>query len=159
MKKLSIPIETRWIGVVLLAICITFLFVLVSLLNEMQRSGVLECPCVGGTCPMERSLPITYVGFTAVLILAIISFFMLIPKRAKKIEKVKEWEEVLNGLKGDEKKVYQVILDSGGAIPQSELVEKTNFSKVKVSRTLDKLEVKGLIEKRRRGMGNIVVLK
>jgi uncharacterized membrane protein len=125
----------------------------------MQKSGVLECPCVGGTCPMERSLPITYVGFTAVLILAIISFFMLIPKRTEKIEKVKEWKEVLSGLKGDEKKVYQVIVDSGGAIPQSELVEKTNFSKVKVSRTLDKLEVKGLIEKRRRGMGNIVVLK
>ncbi|RLI76793.1 transcriptional regulator, partial [Archaeoglobales archaeon] len=32
-------------------------------------------------------------------------------------------------------------------------------SKASVSRTLDLLESKGLVERRRRGMGNIVLLK
>jgi uncharacterized membrane protein len=42
---------------------------------------------------------------------------------------------------------------------QAELIEKTDFNKVKVSRILDKLEGKGLIERRRRGMTNLVLLK
>ena len=39
------------------------------------------------------------------------------------------------------------------------LMGKTDFSKVKVTRLLDKLEAKNLIERRRRGMTNAVVLK
>ena len=42
---------------------------------------------------------------------------------------------------------------------QSDLVEKTEFDKVKVSRILDKLEGRQLIERKRRGMTNVVVLK
>ena len=42
---------------------------------------------------------------------------------------------------------------------QSELVEKTGHTKVKMTRILDKLEAKGLIERRRKGMTNLVFLK
>lgn len=155
MKKIAIRFGPRLIGIVLLGICIILAGVLLSLKNEISA----ECPCVGGSCPVERSLSVMYTGFTAVLILGGIGLYMLIPKQTKKMEKTREWKKVLKGLKGDEKKLYQMIFDSGGAIPQSELVEKTDFSKVKVSRTLDKLEVKTLVERRRRGMGNVVVLK
>ncbi len=48
---------------------------------------------------------------------------------------------------------------SDGIITQSELVEKTGLSKASVSRALDLLESKGLVERRRRGMGNVVLLK
>ena len=47
---------------------------------------------------------------------------------------------------------------SNGTIFQSDLVEKSDFSKVKVSRILDKLEGRQLIERKRRGMTNVVVL-
>ena len=46
-----------------------------------------------------------------------------------------------------------------GIIEQSELPEKTGISKSNVSRALDLLESRGLIEKRRRGIGNVVLLK
>ena len=72
------------------------------------------------------------------------------------LRKIKENEKRLGG---DEKSVYQVIADSSGALFQSEVVEKSGFGKVKVTRILDKLEAKGLIERRRRGMTNMILLK
>lgn len=59
----------------------------------------------------------------------------------------------------EEKFVIEKIIEAEGSILQSELVEKTNYSKVKITRILDKLEAKGLIERKRRGMTNLVVLK
>jgi uncharacterized membrane protein len=51
------------------------------------------------------------------------------------------------------------MIDAGGTAFQSEVVEKTGWSKVKVTRTLDKLESRRLLERRRRGLTNIIVLK
>ena len=42
---------------------------------------------------------------------------------------------------------------------QADLIEKLNLGKVKVSRILDRLENKNLIERKRRGMNNLIVLK
>lgn len=74
-------------------------------------------------------------------------------------ERRKRWEAVLPTLKEDQQMIYQSILDADGLIPQSDIVEKTGLSKSNVSRSLDILESMGLIEKRRRGMGNIILLK
>ena len=74
-------------------------------------------------------------------------------------ERRKSWEEISKTLKDDERKVYEVILEAGGMINQSELPEKTGLSKTSVSRALDLLESRGLVERRRRGMGNVLLLK
>lgn len=116
--------------------------------------------------------------FTDVIILIISSFALCasgmyllffdpvennsVEKPAGKIvleERKKEWEEVSKTLKDDEQKIYKAIIDSDGIINQSEMTEKTELSKSNVSRGLDLLESKGLVERRRRGMGNIVLLK
>ncbi len=44
-------------------------------------------------------------------------------------------------------------------INQSELAEKTGLSRSDISRALYLLESKGLIERKRLGMGNVVLLK
>jgi len=74
-------------------------------------------------------------------------------------ERKERWKEIVKTLKEDEQKVYRAIIEADGIIEQSELPEKTGLSKASVSRALDLLESKGLVEKRRRGMGNIVLLK
>lgn len=74
-------------------------------------------------------------------------------------ERRKKWEETAKTLKDDEQKLYKAIIESEGIINQSELIEKTELSKSNVSRALDLLESKNLVERRRRGMGNIVLLK
>ena len=70
------------------------------------------------------------------------------------------WEKLIEGLTGeDERKIVQIISDEGGTIFQSQLVERSGFSKSKVSIVLDRLEARGLLERRRHGMSNAVVLK
>jgi len=56
------------------------------------------------------------------------------------------------------RKIFDIITQDG-AILQGELVTKSGMDKVKVSRILDKLEMQGLVERRRHGMSNLVVLK
>ena len=89
-------------------------------------------------------------------------FFDSVEKPAGELvleEREKRWKEIAKTLKEDERKIYQAIIEAGGIIEQSELPEKTGLSKASVSRALDLLESKGLVERRRRGMGNIVLLK
>jgi uncharacterized membrane protein len=74
-------------------------------------------------------------------------------------ERKERWEKISKTVKDDERKIYEAILDSDGLINQSEIAEKTGLSKSNVSRSLDLLESKGLVERKRRGMGNIVLLK
>ncbi len=63
-------------------------------------------------------------------------------------------------LQGDERRMLRQIFDAGGQILQKDLVYRTGFSKVKVTRLLDKLERKGLIIRERHGSTNLVrVLK
>lgn len=73
-------------------------------------------------------------------------------------ERRQRWEEVAKTLKDDEQTLYKAIIDEG-VIDQSVLVEKTGLPKSNVSRALYGLESRGLIERRRRGMGNVVLLK
>jgi len=69
------------------------------------------------------------------------------------------WKESSKKLVENEQKVYEAILEADGITAQSEIVQKTQLSKASVSRSLDLLESKGLVERKRRGMGNIVLLK
>jgi len=70
-----------------------------------------------------------------------------------------KWEEISKTLKADEMTVYQAILDAGGMVNQGDLVTQVGLSKTTVSRTLDLLERRSLVERRRRGMGNVILLK
>lgn len=144
----------------------------IKLLNPTPVQIILE-----GSNAVIRQIP-GFFTFTDVVILIISSFVLCasgmyllffdavennsVEKPAGKTvleERKKEWEEVSKTLKDDEQKIYKVIIDSDGIVNQSELTEKTELSKSNVSRALDLLESKGLVERRRRGMGNIVMLK
>jgi len=66
---------------------------------------------------------------------------------------------ILDSLRQDERKIYELILNNGDAVFQSKPVEMSGMPKSTVSLILDRLEAKGLVERRRRGMSNIVILK
>ena len=70
------------------------------------------------------------------------------------------WDQLIESLAvEDERMLVQIVADEGGTIFQSQLVERSGFSKSKVSLVLDRLEARGLLERRRHGMSNVVVLK
>ena len=72
----------------------------------------------------------------------------------------RSWDELLEGLSNpDEKRIVSLIIDEGGTIFQSQLVDKSGYSKSKVSLILDRLEAKKILERKRHGMSNIIILK
>jgi uncharacterized membrane protein len=101
------------------------------------------------------------------LVLAVSGFYLLFfdsdsdetGSENKKTDGTKDWVEITKKLDGDEKIIYDTILSEEGIMYQSELVAKTGFPKAKVTRCLDALENKGFLERKRKGMGNIVLLK
>ena len=62
-------------------------------------------------------------------------------------------------LSEEEKKILELLEQNEGSMYQSDIIKHTEHSKVYVTRLLDRLEGKHIIERKRRGMTNIVVLK
>ena len=86
-------------------------------------------------------------------------FFDSAPRGSESESEKKDWEQIMKTLDGDEKIIYEIIFSEEGIMYQSDLVGKTGFPKAKVTRCLDALENKKLVERKRKGMGNLVLLK
>ena len=65
---------------------------------------------------------------------------------------------VLRLLDGDKRQVFNEIVEANGKILQSDLHVQTGFSKAKITRILDYLELKGLIIRKSYGMTNKIVI-
>jgi len=96
-----------------------------------------------------------------ILLLIIALFFVALyalKKRkviVKKIVRVKPEKIVMEVLDEYEKKVYEIVKEAG-KIKQNEIVEKTGFSKARVSRVLKSLAEKKLVKVEKRGRTNMV---
>ena len=64
-----------------------------------------------------------------------------------------------SSLTPEQKKLYELLVKADGAMLQGDIVNKSGLNKVTVSRLLDKMEMQGMIERKRHGMSNIVQLK
>ncbi len=96
-----------------------------------------------------------------ILMIAVIlvgAYLVFFTEDKKKPRNKIKYSELRKKLSEDENLVLSKIVESDGTIFQSELVEKTDFNKVKITRILDSLEGKGVITRKRRGMTNVVIL-
>ncbi|MCL5018443.1 MAG: MarR family transcriptional regulator [Candidatus Pacearchaeota archaeon] len=104
-----------------------------------------------------------WISLSITLIVFIIGIVIMITKPKERIivKTIKEKKKKLNldGLEKNEKEAVEILQNENGAIFQKTLMEKLGIGKVGITRLLDKLESKQLIERKRRGMNNIVVLK
>lgn len=155
--------NTKIIGAALIGISIVFLFVLTSFVNEINHSNESSCGCPTGQCPMSNDLPLyAYLGFFIALLLGILGVYVILTARGMEreyAEKEKKLAEQVKNLDEDEKKIYEEIYRADGVVFQADLVKETELPKAKVSRVLDRLENKGLLERRRKGLNNLVLLK
>ena len=62
-------------------------------------------------------------------------------------------------LKGLEKDIYKLLVAKGGSMYQSDILRILNIPKSTLSVVLSRLEAKGIIERKRVGLRNIVKLK
>jgi uncharacterized membrane protein len=152
-----------WLVIGISAVIIAIIFIFNSALHDIVKSSCgLEHSLV---CPMNKTISEqTYLALAIVGILVIIGLVLILSKPKEKIvikkvrEKVAEKEFDLSGLTKEEKAVFKTVQDTK-AIFQADLIEKLALGKAKVSRILDRLEGKGFVERKRRGMNNIVVIK
>ena len=153
-----------WIIIVISAVIAGIIFLFNSALKEFVASS---CTIAhgGDYCPMYDTIAKqTYLSLGIVAILVIIGLVLIFSKPEEKIvvkkvmEKKKEKKFDLSGLRTEDKKVFALVKESGASF-QADLIEKTGFGKAKMSRIIDRLEGKGFVERKRRGMTNVVVLK
>ena len=89
-----------------------------------------------------------------------LTYYFISEKYEKKIVKIhKDVSLTLNFLEGDEKIILKSILARQGKTTQSYLANDTKLSRVKISRSLKKLEQKNIIVKIPNGMTNIIELE
>ncbi|MFH0978616.1 MAG: MarR family transcriptional regulator [Candidatus Woesearchaeota archaeon] len=166
--------KNRAVGFLVVGIAILIAVIIFAFNRALNKIVNTSCSH-GPTCPMWGTIDFqTYVslgvmGFVLIVGLYLI-FFGKEERLVTKIIKVKEqiqprkvsrphYQKVLADLPHNEKSVMGLVIDSEGSIMQSDLVEKSKLSKVNVTRVLDRLEGRGLIERKRRGMTNVVILK
>lgn len=159
----------KLLGIILIAIALglgiltwSFTQTLFAISAELHK----DCPMSPDICPAKgggQFLPIqSTIGFGIAAVLGVIGALLIFAGVKTEIILNKQSErlkEIIRGLKGEEKQIYNIVAEAEGTIFQSELVEKAGLSKVRVSRILDKLEAKGVVERRRRGMTNVVLAK
>ena len=164
MKPCFANLDNKRIGMVISVISIILLLMLSSFSFKIARAEAAACVHPGNvSCPVTAHIPpASYFGAALLAVIFILGIRLM--RKAEAGEKIRKdaaekVESVAKALKGNEKKAYELIAASQGAIFQSELVEKMGYSKMKVTRTLDKLEGQGLIERRRRGLANMVLIR
>ena len=145
--------------------------IIVLLFNFGLRKIVSQTCVHGPSCTMYDTIALqTWISLVIAGLILVIGLFLIFSKEHEKIviKKIRPYGELkpkkfnkksLEKLTKDEAKVMNLILENNGNIFQSELSERTGFNKVKITRMLDGLEGQGLIERKRRGMTNIVILK
>src|SRR3989344_3101378 len=160
--------ESKNVGWILLAVSILiiiFTFLYSSALDDAVRTSCFLQHGDVESCEMFDSVTKqTYFALAIAGILVIVSLFLLFSKQKEKlvVRKIKEKKIEknidLSGFRREEKEVYNLV-KKNGAIFQADLIDKTGFSKARMTRIIDKLEGHGLVERKRRGMTNVVVLK
>jgi len=137
---------------------------LVLIFNYTLKKLIGDTCTHGPICSMYDTVAIqTWISLAIIIIIIVIGLAIMFtkPKERIIIKKVQEKKKKLDlsKLDKDEKSVINLLLNEGKAVFQADLMEKLEIGKVKTTRLLDKLEAKQLIERKRRGMNNIVVLK
>jgi len=170
-------IRNRVVGIMVIGIAAMMGFIIYSF--NAALTNIVNTSCSHGTsCPMWGTIDFqTNVSIAIMALVVVIGIYLIFFSREEKIitkEITKEvvrqqietkkltkenFRDVMKDMTNDEKLVLEKVLESEGTIFQSDLVEKSGLNKVKVTRILDKLEGRGVIERKRRGMTNVVIIK
>ena len=155
--------HNKHVGILFIVVA-GILGLIIFLFNNALNKIVTDTCTEGPTCPMYSTIAFsTYlsIGMIIIVILAGFAFIFFFKDNQKQTKKIDEsaYQTIMKTLKEDEKLTLKTIIANNGTIFQSDLVEKTNYPKVKITRILDHLESKDIIERKRRGMTNVVILK
>ena len=157
-------LKQKNIGYIITSVAIILLIILIFVKADKDKTDVFLCEVVAANpnlemedCPAHQSKTSWFIivefGLSFLLLGTGIYLIYItnIKSDLKKIDTSKLDEK--------EKVIYELLKNSNGSMYQSDIVKETGFSKVKTTRILDRLSSKDVIDRKRRGMTNIVVLK
>ncbi len=167
--------QTKLFGYALITVSLLLLVVLGVVKQNTDKQALVLCQMFHEQnlnmegCPAHKSntswMIITAFGIAfLVLALGIVCLFLRPasrpPEEQPKEQSTREFKPLdETKLDAEEKVMYGLIKAKEGSAYQGDLVRESGFGKVKVTRILDKLENMGVLERKRRGMTNIIVLK
>lgn len=144
--------KNRIVGGIIIGFAV-IIGIIIFMFNQALKKIVASACTHGNTCPMWGTIQLqTNIGLLVMFFTVLIGLYLVFFADSKIIRKK-------YNLTNEEKRIVRKLRQAEGTIFQSELVETLELTKVKVSRLLDKLEGKGIIERKRRGMTNVVILK
>jgi len=148
--------NNRDFGLIFLGVSV--LVWLLSWSYESTMYSIVNTSCTHGvTCPMYIALDAQRNLSTILIIILIgVSTYLIFTDKIRSLFLLKK---IKLAVSSEERKLYDYLLAHGNQSLQAELMELLNTSKVKITRILNRLENKGLIERRRKGLSNIVVLR
>ncbi len=153
----------KYIGAAITGVSAIAFVSLLMLSVQLAAAGHATCPGLETGCTLLGHFPFESFAGLGALAGLMLSGVWISLKTRKELNAVVKISSAISTaaaqLKGDEKKLYDFVLQNEGTAFQSDVVNSLGYPKVKVSRILDRLEVKGLLERRRRGMANLIVLK
>ena len=156
--------KNKNVGFFILGISI-IIGIIVLIFNSALKNIIGDTCSHGLSCEMYSTLAVqTWISLSIAGLIFVIGLFFIFAKEPEKIiirkvkEKKIEKKIDLKGLKIEERQTFSLI-KSQGTIFQADLIEKMGLGKAKMSRILDRLEGKGLVERKRRGLTNVVVFK
>ncbi len=162
---MSITSKNVGVGLIVLGIVLISILSLVKINFDSQ--AVFLCQAVSNDpgvemadCPAHTSnIPwLVTVGFGVAFLVLAAGIYLFVASRG--VVQKREVSVVDTKHFSEEEKQIVSILAERGSMYQSDLIKETGFSKVKITRLLDKLEHDDrILERKRRGMANIVVLK
>ncbi len=159
--------ENKHVGWLVVSIGVVMAIV-VFLFNNLIKDNIGLTCSHGPTCEMYAGLNVqTWISFAIVAIVIIIGFVIMFSKPKEKIiihtktRTITEKKKPIDKSKLDAKErgMVELLEKENGTMFQADLMEKLGIGKVGITRLLDKLEAKQIIERKRRGMNNVVVLK
>ena len=157
MKNKNVGFLIVGISVLIVAIILLFNFGLKDIVDEGCDHG--------SSCTMYDTIRIQ-TGLSLIIagLVFLIGVFFVFSRENERIvvkkvkEKVLKKKIDLSGLDSVEKKVVDILERENGGFFQKSIMDELGCGKVKMTRIIDKLEAKGLVERKRRGMNNILVL-
>ena len=144
--------ENKTVGWIITGIAV-LMAVIVWIFNNALKRIVGDTCTHGDSCSMYDTIAIqTWVSLAIVGVVLIIGIVLMFVKPKEKIIvktiKEKKKKKDYSGLDRREKEVVDLLLNEGNAMFQADLMEKLNIGKVGVTRLLDKLESKQIIERK-----------
>ncbi len=134
---------------------------LCQMFHENPGLDMLQCPAhtTNTSWYVIAAFGFAFLVLGAGIYILISSFDTTPTKTTSNIEQQEYTPIDLDQLDDEEKNIFNHIKEHDGSIYQSDLMKQLNVTKVHMTRILDKMEGKRILERKRRGMTNIVILK